>query len=223
MKNIYLILVGILLFITGCSTTYKVTDFSSRDKFYDDFNNFAKDKNVEVQFVNDSSLTIDNGAIIIRDTLYALGFRTHKKFGSIAISKIKNIDYITSDYKSANLLLTNGEQIRAGDISIANDTLEYSVTKKILTRTKAALLDVIKEVNYKNHWLGIPSGFLIGAVSGIATTYLISLIIKKNVKDYHIQTNDFYYSIITVPPLGSLIGTIWGWLNGYTYTYQFNP
>ncbi|MHB8337527.1 MAG: hypothetical protein ACYDEE_08930 [Ignavibacteriaceae bacterium] len=223
MKIIYLLSSIFLLILTGCYSTYNVSDFSSRDKFYEDFDKSVNDKAVKVTLMNDSSFTIDNGAIIIRDTLYALGFRTHKKFGSIAISKIKKIGYIASDYKSANLLLTNGEQIRVGDISIANDTMEYSVTKEILTRTKVALLDGIKEVNYKNHWLGIPSGFLIGAVSGIATTYIISLIIKKTVKDENIQTDDFYYSIITVPPLGSLIGTIWGWLNGYTYTYQFNP
>jgi hypothetical protein len=64
----YLIVVFISLVILGCSSTYTIKDFSSKEKFYDDFNNFAKDKNVEVQFVNDSSLTIGNGAIIIRDT-----------------------------------------------------------------------------------------------------------------------------------------------------------
>ena len=223
MKSIYyLIIVFISLVILGCSSTYTIKDFSSKEKFYDDFNNSAKYKNIEVQFVNDSSLTIDNGAIIIRDTLYALGFRTHKKFGSIAISKIKNIDYITSDYKSANLLLANGEQISVEDISIANDTLKYSETKKILTRTKVSLLDGIKKVSYKNHLLGIPSGFLIGAVSGFGVSYILDhQFVNKNDPDKQSSKNIFIY--IAGVPLGALTGIIWGWLNGYTYTYQFNP
>ena len=37
MKIIYIISSIFFLILTGCYSTYKVSDFSSRDKFYEDF------------------------------------------------------------------------------------------------------------------------------------------------------------------------------------------
>ncbi|MHB1687752.1 MAG: hypothetical protein ACYCVH_10295 [Ignavibacteriaceae bacterium] len=118
-----------LTFIS-CSSIYTVKDFSSKEKLYQDFNNSVKDKSIEVKFINDSSLTINNGAVIKNDTLYSIGYHLDKKYERIALSEIKKINYTGSDYKSANLLLKNDEQINAGDINIANDTMEYRDFKK---------------------------------------------------------------------------------------------
>jgi hypothetical protein len=225
MKIIYLASTIFSLIFISCSSTYTTKDFSSKEKFYDDFNNFAKDKNVEVQFVNDSSLTIGNGAIIIRDTLYALGFRTDKKFGSIAVSKIKNIDYITSDYKSANLLLKNGSQISVEEINVTNDTLSYTYSKKIITQDAAMPLTKIKKVSYKNRWFSTPAGFLSGGIIGAyigskfpSYSYHANMATgKQEVSEQNL--NSALYGLGS----GVIIGTVTGWLIGYTYTYQFNP
>ncbi|MHB8338925.1 MAG: hypothetical protein ACYDEE_16035 [Ignavibacteriaceae bacterium] len=151
----------------GCSSIYSVKDFSSKEKLYQDFNNSVKDKSINVKFINDSSLTINNGAVIKNDTLYSIGYRLDKNYRKVALSEIKKINYTGTDYKSANLQLKNDEQINAGDINIANDTVEYSVTKKILTQSEVAPLDKLKEASYKNHWLGIPGWFLAGTGLGI--------------------------------------------------------
>ena len=121
----YLIVVFISLVILGCSSTYTIKDFSSKEKFYDDFNNFASSKSLEVELINGSSINVSNG-FILGDTLYTPGFRKDRKSGKIALSDIKKIDYTGSDYKSANLLLKNGSQISVGEINIRNDTLSFT-------------------------------------------------------------------------------------------------
>ena len=72
MKIFYLITAVFLLSLIGCSSTYKVSDFSSKDKFYEDFNNLARNKSVKVTLLNDSSFSINSGAAIQNDSLYSL-------------------------------------------------------------------------------------------------------------------------------------------------------
>ncbi|MHB1687603.1 MAG: hypothetical protein ACYCVH_09535 [Ignavibacteriaceae bacterium] len=51
--------------------------------------------------------------------------------------------------------------------------MEYSVTKKILTRTEVASLDKLKEASYKNRWLGIPARFFAGMGLGFMVSAII--------------------------------------------------
>ncbi|MHB8581161.1 MAG: hypothetical protein ACYDA4_15065 [Ignavibacteriaceae bacterium] len=69
MKIIYLLSSIFLLILTGCSTTYNISQFSSREKFYESFNNFAKTKKVKVTLTNDSSFYVHEGAYILDDSL----------------------------------------------------------------------------------------------------------------------------------------------------------
>ncbi|MHB8579540.1 MAG: hypothetical protein ACYDA4_06730 [Ignavibacteriaceae bacterium] len=227
-KSIYYLITAFFsLVILGCSSTYAIKDFSSKEKFYEDFNNSVKYKNINVTLSNDSSFSVPYGAIISDDSLLTITNIKHTvRLRHSSVKEIK--EYYDTDftYPLHEAILTSGKELKGDDIRILPDSsIEYAVRENVYG--EKIPLKKVKEVNYKNHWLGIPSGFLIGAVSGIATTYIISLIIKKTVKASNTQddnqTNDLYYSIITVPPLGSLAGAIWGWLNGYTYTYQFNP
>lgn len=118
--------------------------------------------------------------------------------------------------------MTNGKEIKGDDIKILPDSsIEYTKWENVYGEKIS--LKKVKEVNYKNHWLGIPPGFLIGAVSGIATAFTIIIIIIKTIKPSDTQPNDVNLPIIITPTLYSLIGSIWGYMNGYTYTYQFNP
>lgn len=70
-NNTYKILfiLSCVFFFFGCSSTYRITDFSSKEKFYKDFNSFAKNRNVNVRLVNDSTFSSPNGAIISNDSL----------------------------------------------------------------------------------------------------------------------------------------------------------
>ena len=225
MKNSIRLLIFFFIFISlpiileSCSSIYSVKDFSSKEKLYQDFNNSVNDKSINVKFINDSSLTINNGAVIKNDTLYTIGYRLDKKYGKIALPEIKKINYTGSDYKSATLLLKNDEQINAGDINIANDTMEYSVTKKMLVRTEVAPLDKIKEASYKNRWLGIPPRFLIGTATGVVLGFIIASAIDDGTQGGQSRSGYFFVGSL---PIGALVGIIWGWIDGYNYIYQFN-
>ena len=220
MKNSIRLLIFFFIFILeSCSSIYSVKDFSSKEKLYQDFNNSVNDKSINVKFINDSSLTINNGAVIKNDTLYSIGYRLDKNYERIALSEIKKINYTGGDYKSANLLLKNNDQINAGDINIANDTMEYSVTKKILTWSEVAPLDKIKEASYKNRWLGIPGWFLAGTGLGVIVGAIIFTSRNNGSPDNAYMTLNSFLTI----PFGSFVGILWGWIDGYNYIYRFNP
>ncbi len=69
MKFIFLLLLFFAAIFIGCSSTYKISKFSSRKKFYASFNNFAKTKEVKVTLTNDSSFYVNEGAYILEDSL----------------------------------------------------------------------------------------------------------------------------------------------------------
>ena len=51
-----LILIPIfMIFLIGCSSTYKISDFSSPEKFYKDFNKSADGKILKITLHDDSS------------------------------------------------------------------------------------------------------------------------------------------------------------------------
>jgi hypothetical protein len=69
MKVIYLIGIVFILFLIGCSSTYKVSDFPSKEKFYDDFNKSINNKTAKVILYNDSSFSITGNIKIASDSL----------------------------------------------------------------------------------------------------------------------------------------------------------
>ncbi len=224
MKIIYLASTIFSFILVGCSSTYTSSDFSSKQKFYDDFNNFAASKSLDVELTNDSTISVNNG-FILDDTLYAPGFRIDRKSGKIAVADIEKINYSGSDYKSANLLLKNGSQIFVEEINIANDTLNYTYSKKIITQDAVIPLTKLKKASYKNRWFSTPSGFLGGALIG---AYIGSKIpFYRNHTDMATgkEVPDLDPTKGGIIGLGSgvIIGTVTGWLIGYSYTYQFNP
>ena len=152
------------LFFIGCSSTYKVSDFSSKDKFYENFNKFADNKNMKVTLTNDSSFIAEGNTKVSNDTL-------------IITMNVKN-----DIYKSLPLIK-------------------------------------IREISYKNHWLGIPFGFLDGLVIGTG----LGIIVSKSQSDQTGKNTDLVSPIIIGATGGSIIGIIVGWFVGWNYTYQFNP
>lgn len=156
----------VLLLAAGCSSTYKITDFSSREKFYKEFNTFAKDKTLYACFRIDNSCVQIERAKLLNDTLYF---------------------FSTNDNKAIKILPINE----------------------------------IKEISYKNHWIGLPipiaSGTAAGIIAGGMSAFIYDKIDKndKNATDY-----DIFWGVTAV---GLITGGIIGWINGYTYVYEFNP
>ena len=216
MRIIYLISSIFLLTLTGCSTTYKVTDFSSRDKFYGDFNNFARNKNVKVTLSNDSSFSLTNSAEIANDTLYYLGKEINSGNKRIAVSDIKELNYTSNDYKSASILLKNGESYRAKEIKMGKDSLEFAFTNEVITQNKVTSINNIQKISYKNHSIGSISNLGLGFCLGIAGGSLVQIMGAG----FAIPIGT---PVIIGATLGIILGPITGALIGYKYTYQFSP
>ncbi len=93
MKYIYLIIFAVPFFLVGCSSIYTVKDFSSKEKFYDDFNKFAKDKDLEITLLNDSSFSTGYGAVIINDKLVINDSDKNLPAKNILLNSVKTVSY----------------------------------------------------------------------------------------------------------------------------------
>ena len=215
MKKVFLILAGISL-LAGCSSTYRLNDFSPKEKFYGDFNNFARNKNVKVTFTNDSSFSLTNSAEIANDTLYCLGKEINSGNKRIAVSDIKELNYTSNDYKSASILLKNGESYRAKEIKMGKDSIEFAFNNEVITQNKVTSINNIQKISYKNHSIGSIRNLGLGFCLGIAGGSLVQIIGAG----FAIPIGT---PVIIGATLGIILGPITGALIGYKYTYQFSP
>jgi len=87
-KNIYYVILLLFLLMIGCSSTYTIKDFSSKDKFYQSFNTSVGYKDINITLNNDSQVTIFGGGTLKHDTLYTLT-------DVFPVETIKNINYRT--------------------------------------------------------------------------------------------------------------------------------
>jgi hypothetical protein len=129
MKNIYSLLILSTLLFIGCFSTYTIKNFSSKDKFYQDFNNSVKERDIKVVLSNDSSFTLMHGAVLENDTLFAFEEYNEKKYMSLALSDLEKINYTSNDYKSANVLRKNGEELYCENIIINHDSIYFDRKK----------------------------------------------------------------------------------------------
>jgi len=215
------IIVGFIVFLIliGCSSTYTTKDFSSKEKFYEDFNKSVENKNVKVTLMNDSSFNSRENTRIANDTLYFMSnLQAEKKIPLSEIQSIKH-NYNTSSLEdNVKILLKNGEKYRSRNIKILSDSLlQFTMNKAI---EKYLPLIEVKSVSYKNRWLGIPGRLLIGAAAGyVLGIYIGSSFNGKTQSGYNKST--YFYGLGA--PVGALVGGIIGFITGYNYIYQFNP
>lgn len=230
MKNIYSLFFLLALLLMGCSSTYTIKDFPSKERFYEDFNNSAKNKDVNVNLINDSSFAINDGIILENDTLFSLEGKDNRSF---ALSDITEIRYKNNDYSSASILFKNGDILRGKDIRTDSDSIYFTVktsTAKnniapthiaqdtLFTRTNVFPIETVKSVGYKTHLRSVPLGILSGAIAG-----LIIAVIAWNTltsKDNSGAASAYY---IFAPPIGAMAGAIVGGCIGWKTIYQFNP
>jgi hypothetical protein len=214
MKYIYLILIFLCVLFIGCYSNYTVQDFSSKDKFYEDFNKSAKTKDVTVILSNDSSFEVDNGVALKNDTLF-----TSENILTIDLTEIERINYTGNDYKSGSLLLKNGDKLNVSKIRIIPDSITF-ITNNILSEgNRIAPISKVKTVSYKVRWLGTISGFLIGMPLGYLTGVLIGIPINHSQEGSDLAIE---YKFLGVP-IGAIIGSIVGSMIGFNYTYHFSP
>ena len=101
MKTYFTVLLSFItifvLLLTSCSSIYRLSDFSSKEKFYSDLNKFAADKDMKIILTGDSSFHSKSITGIRNDTLFFQADITKSNFGNnykaIPINKIKTISY----------------------------------------------------------------------------------------------------------------------------------
>lgn len=86
MKIYYGVLFLLALILMGCSSTYTIKGFSSKDKFYRDFNGSADDKDLNITLLNDSLIQTTDGGILKQDTLFTSS-------GAFPVNIIKTVNY----------------------------------------------------------------------------------------------------------------------------------
>ncbi len=80
-------------------------------------------------------------------------------------------------------------------------------------------MKLINEVKSKNHWLGIPGGFVIGCLTGfvIGISGTFPTYEGGMTKSYNRATSTFLGLI-----LGAVVGPVVGWIIGVNKVYQFH-
>ena len=218
----YKTILSILSFLLiGCSSAYKVSDFSSKDEFNADFNKSVYEKPVKIYLINDSSISACNGAEVLNDSLL-FSMQTQKEKVILLKNKIKNIRFYfnkTNSSYSANIILNSGEILNEDNIELLPDSsISYEVDK-----FDSLPLNKVKNISYQNKSLGASLGFVYGIPVGYLTGNLLKVLFSNPVgrggAGSNIQYNLLLTGLVSVPVIGLIIGMI----NGYTYNYQFSP
>jgi hypothetical protein len=217
MKIFYLSIPVLLLFLIGCSATYRVSNFSSKDKFYENFNKSANGKTLKLTLNNDSTF-ISRNNVIKDDTLYSVKTEIDVINKKIALLEMKELKHSVNNFRAGTILLNDGKTIEANNITIENDTANFSLINTITSFNLSLPISRVKEISYMNHWASVPFGAVPGAVCGFIAG-IVAYRINPPTNTWSGNSVYFYSG----PVLGLIVGGVWGWLNGWTYTYQFNP
>ena len=224
MKILFIVPIFMVLLI-GCSSYYTARQFSSRDKFYEDFNSFARNKNMKVTLTNDSSFITNEGTMISNDSLILLFQYQKEVIKTIPQNKIKNIKdiYDANSNHTTKILLKDGEELSEKGVRYLPDSSIQFTINKVLNINKSIPINRVKEVYYNRHWLGIVPGFFAGIPLGaiLVTAKIIPSSVPEGNPPH--ATYDSGDAAVIAVPLGIIIGGVVGWFVGFDYTYIFNP
>lgn len=223
-KPTYLIL-SIFLPIWGCSSTYRTGDFSSSDKFYQDFNKFAGDKDLKIVLVNDKTIKAFAGSKISGDTI-AIITRIKRQPREIKSSQVLNIIYSHDNTNfqknTATIFLHNGYVLSGENVIIKNDS-SINFTE-IERTTKYYPVSKVWEAYYNSNWAGVLPGFLYGSAAGLLVGLAGIIPIYTHTEGNPRHGSEYNYPAAMAVGLFSGIGMgiIAGWLRGRTYIYKFH-
>jgi hypothetical protein len=143
MKIYYAVLFLFSLLITGCSSTYTLRHYSSKDNFYKDFNSSVGSKDLNVILLNDSLVQTKDGGILKNDTLFT-------KTNVFPVNFIKTVQFKTR-LKSTLFGILFGEM---GTMIAGGNILANNQSK----------LDLNSFIRYAS--IVFLSGGIIGAIAG---------------------------------------------------------
>ena len=228
MKLFNLFISFVFLFFIGCSTTYKITDYPSKEKFHEDINSSIENRNFDV-VTDESSFTCFEGSKITNDSLYAVT-KILKEKETLSSGDIKKIEYFEKAYKklTVNIWLKNGEELRAENVmNLSGSTLQFTNVK---ISSDYLPISKVKEMSYKNRLkttlIGIPMGLVCGGLIGgiMGSQGWIFNIRSGGMPPLQFDATSsivegFFYSAI----IGTVIGPIIGYITGWNNIFQFKP
>lgn len=209
----------IFITLTGCTTTYKLSESRSPEKFYENCESSIESRSVKVNLENDSSIITGEENKIISDTLFSFKEENVGKDYKIPTKELKDISFITNDYKTADITLKNGEKLKAENLSLANDTANFWGIKTLLMKNMISPLLEINSIGYKNNLKGVLPGILVGAFSGgiLGATGWIYHPMDGGNTEMFAQGEATFAGVFT----GIILGAIVGYYIGVNVEYQF--
>jgi hypothetical protein len=214
MKIYYILSASLILFLTGCST-YTIKNFYSKEKFYQDFNKSAKNKDVSITLVYGKSFDIDNGVILENDSLISYEKSGIKGKMTVPLTDITDLLYTDNNHNSASVIFKNGGIIEGDNITVGHDSICFDGMKQFIVRKSVAPINKVETVSYINNARAVPSGIFGGALAGLITAGIASVSLDKSNKPLN------YW--LPAPLIGAVVGGIIAVLIGWNTTYQFNP
>ena len=213
MKLYYLSLIIIFMFLIGCSTTYKVTNYVSKEDLYKKANSSMKSRDVNVVTI-DSSFTAFEGSRIKDDSLQIVA----KIQETLSLKDIKKIKYYGNAYEepSAYIWLKNGKELKQNKVKIISDsTIQFS---NFIMTNEYIPVDKVKIISYKTWWQSTLIGIPFGLVSGTLIGGMLGGTVSHNDEgDISMVVGALGGAII-----GTITGAILGYIIGYKNIYQFH-
>jgi hypothetical protein len=217
MKILFLLPIIIIL-LTGCTSTYRISDFSSKDKYFEDFNKSVNHQSLQITLNNDSVITADFGAKIANDSLSVI--QREQKDVKINKDEIKDIKYSGNDMSnlSATILLKDGTLAKAKNVGA---DLDSTISATIYENTYQYFpINKVREASYKNHFSATVFGLIGGTLSGLAVGVVATSFMTNHTQGEAETVNQTIYDIFLG---GTILGGIVGYITGWTYVYKFNP
>jgi len=228
MKSHYFAVTFIFLLFIGCSSTYRVSDFSSKEKFYNDFNYSFKEREAKVILTNDSTFSVYNGALIENDTLFSLVNSERKRSRGLALADVTDIKYSGTDITYTLILLKSGDELKVENFRRIADSIYFEETIKYC-KNPITPIRCLKKVSYKNRWIGTLTGVPAGFVACGALGYSLGNTTSDNtdtgiMTDQHLKTQSEQRmeNFASGAFIGLIVGGIGGYFLGYPITYEFN-
>lgn len=169
MKFILVTIAFVSTLLGGCITTYRMSDFTPKEKFFQKINTDIAEREGFIVLTNDSTVSVDDGMLIENDSLFSVSplYKiTSVRFAKTEIAEI-NYDQRTDD---ATIVLMNNDVLKGKDIRTLHDSIFFEKIYKENQKNFVSLIQDVKKVGYKNRLIGtltgIPGGFIVGGVLG---------------------------------------------------------
>jgi uncharacterized protein YcfL len=226
MKNICSLFFVLFLLLMGCSSTSNINMYTSKEEFYNVVNKSITDKDIKVVLINDSTISLGNGAVVDNDTLSVVKEISVIKHMKYVLADLKKLDYKDNNDKAAHIVFQNGEEYDCDKIKTKGDSVYCDISKSVQKRKNIIAINKVKVISYKTHltttMLGILAGGAIGLIPGLTRPKDDASRFFNDPKGCINDQASTCCILIGGAILGAVIGGIIGATVGYEYIYQFN-